>query len=112
MTTQEIFDKVSKHLLTQNQKSMHPTKATACAYRGAGGLKCAIGCLIPDELFDDSWNHYLVGDLPDEILVLLGYTKNVGLLEDLQSVHDASSVAEWALGLRKVATEHNLEGPA
>jgi hypothetical protein len=55
MTLQETFDKVCVHLLTQLQKSvfLDSNGSMACAYRGPNGLKCAVGCLIPDELYVD-----------------------------------------------------------
>lgn len=50
MTNQEIFDTVATHLLRQNARSMGPrtdprfgTLSRGCAYRGDGGLRCAIG---------------------------------------------------------------------
>jgi len=46
---QSVFDKVATHLLTQNCKSVEDG---ACLYRAPNGMKCAIGALIPDELYD------------------------------------------------------------
>ena len=54
MTNQEIFDKVSAHLLAQNAKSLafiDSYQGQACAYRGAEGRMCAAGCLIPDNRY-------------------------------------------------------------
>lgn len=51
MTLREVFDKVKTHLLTQGKRAMLPG-GYACAYRGAGGTKCAVGCLILDEAYD------------------------------------------------------------
>lgn len=48
MTNQEIFEKVAKHLLDQGRRSTLATPTGdegACAYRGTGGAKCAVGCL-------------------------------------------------------------------
>lgn len=45
---QETFDRVAKHLLKQNKKSVNGTQ---CMYRSSDGLQCALGCLIPDELY-------------------------------------------------------------
>lgn len=58
MTPQEIFEKVSRHLLTQNKRSMLvvPGDSTdhGCAYRGQDGLRCAVGCLITDEVYEEA----------------------------------------------------------
>jgi hypothetical protein len=48
MTKQEIFDKVAAHLLTQRRQSVNDCSG-ACVYRSPEGLKCAAGCLIPDD---------------------------------------------------------------
>lgn len=64
MDKREIFEKVKKHLLTQRVKSMMPPKVdvfgdsdldpknAVCAYRGYGGMKCAVGILIADKYYN------------------------------------------------------------
>jgi len=49
-TLQETFDKVARHLLTQQAKAEQPDGN--CAYRGEHGRKCAVGCLISDEEYE------------------------------------------------------------
>ncbi len=49
MTKQEIFDKVKAHLLAQGKRAVNGDGN--CMYRGMDGTKCAVGCLIPDELY-------------------------------------------------------------
>ena len=44
---QEVFDRVASHLLTQSARSLLPD-GSGCAYRGANGRMCAVGCLIAD----------------------------------------------------------------
>lgn len=58
-TAQEVFDQVALHLLTQGERSIN--EEGNCAYRGRMGLKCAGGCLIGDDEYDErmenkSWN--------------------------------------------------------
>lgn len=50
MDTQTVVDKVLKHLWDQGECSRDPF-INACAYRGRNGTKCAIGILIPDEIY-------------------------------------------------------------
>jgi len=52
-TLQGIYDAVARHLLAQGAVSVAtlPHGGIGCAYRGDNGLKCAIGALIPDELY-------------------------------------------------------------
>lgn len=51
MDRKAIFQKVKTHLLTQKRKSMDPADAF-CSYRGTENRSCAIGCLIPDSIYD------------------------------------------------------------
>ena len=46
MNRQEVFDKVAIHLLTQNAKALN--SGGLCVYKTPNGLRCAVGCLIPD----------------------------------------------------------------
>lgn len=43
-------EKIVQHLTQQKAQSKVPG-GDYCAYRGVGGLMCAVGCLIPDELY-------------------------------------------------------------
>lgn len=101
-TAQEVFDQVATHLLKQNKKSENLVR---CAYRGPDGLKCAAGCLISDQEYDElmegkPW-HMLVdsGDCPVE---------HHSLICTLQKVHDEGSVEDWSTLLQAVATKFNL----
>ena len=48
MTDQEAFDKMVRHLQSQNWKQATKDEFGGCAYRGDNGKMCAVGCLIPD----------------------------------------------------------------
>jgi len=50
LTPQQIFDKVATHLMTQGKQAHN--ERNECVYRGLGGTSCAMGCLIPDECYD------------------------------------------------------------
>ncbi len=62
MDKQAVFNTVAKHLLTQGRQAMD--SGGHCVYRGKDGLRCAIGALIPDEVYDpvieDATSHMLV----------------------------------------------------
>lgn len=45
-----ILDKVVTHLVTQRARAMTP-QDEGCAYRGENGTMCAVGCLIPDDIY-------------------------------------------------------------
>lgn len=62
MTRQEVYNKVRDHLLAQGEQS---AGMMGCQYRAERSdgtvLMCAIGCLIPDELYDDGLEGMDVG---------------------------------------------------
>ena len=53
MNMLEVFNKVEAHLLAQGVRSIRKSKMYMCAYRGAGGLRCSVGCLIKDEFYHE-----------------------------------------------------------
>ena len=89
LTNQEIFNKVATHLFTQGKRSFDK-KLKVCAYRNDEGLSCAIGCLIPDELYDPAFEGRRIWGLMDENYEVKKYFSNVSLelLSKLQGVHD------------------------
>lgn len=48
---QRAFDAMLAHLRQQGRRSLS-TDGVMCAYRGHNGLKCAVGALMSDELYD------------------------------------------------------------
>ena len=52
MTNQEAFDKALAHLRKQGERSAD-AETGECLYRsGDSGLACAVGCLIPDSMWE------------------------------------------------------------
>ena len=87
MDNQQAFDTVARHLLTQGCKSIGPH---GCAYRGEGGKKCAIGALIPDDLYNRSFEGNRIFPLVREHVEIGVLLEDVSLtmLDELQIVHD------------------------
>jgi hypothetical protein len=90
-TLQEIFDKVTTHLLTQGKRSIDEKKHI-CLYRGPNGTKCAVGCLIKDEFYHAGLEENLSTSVAiHRALTRSGIevTKEVeGFLRNLQRLHD------------------------
>ncbi len=107
MTPQEIFDKVVNHLRAQGAKSEmdSPVDGPICAYRGEGGLMCAVGCLIPDSDYRSGMENISAQHLA---LFRAWSPSDRDLLRDLQHVHDSSSVCDWEEELDRVAALNNL----
>ena len=108
---QEIFNTVAKHLLTQNKRS----EATdgLCMYRSDAGLRCAIGCLIPDEKYSAALEGMgmdrseVKNALPDKY-----QCADMSFLCSLQSIHDACSTWSWKEELRGFANNYGLSSAA
>ena len=109
-TRQEIFDEVVAHLRKQGCRSMRSYDGTGtlkCAYRGAEGTRCAIGCLIPDDRYDES----LEGDNAEDPTVreAAGISSGDTLLAiRLQNIHDGADPESWESSFSKVAADFEL----
>lgn len=103
-TAQDVFDTVAEHLLTQKQKALDPDGR--CVYRTEKGLKCAAGCLIPDdkdaEFYEGSSWIRLARDKKVPVL----YKDLIGRL---QRVHDMCPVEDWISELNDAAIRHQLK---
>ena len=132
MNNQEAFDTVVAHLRKQGRPSVFPSNALrGCAYRGADGLKCAAGCLIPDEMYSIHFECNTISGLltsdariysrvnSDEVdyhkLVeltapLREHLKDVDpeLVRDLQMIHDFKRVELWEQEFRTLAERREL----
>ena len=103
-TAQEVFDFITHHLLTQNEASLLELGKTSCAYRGTKGLKCAAGCLIPDNLYLKSFE----GQTWRYVSKALGMTNHEKLVSSLQDIHDCYPVESWVYELNFLAESCNL----
>lgn len=114
LTAQQIFDTVATHLLKQGKRAtnLHGT----CVYRGEGGTKCAVGCLIADEEYNPKMEGCSVSVLWREGWLPERLKEHFHLLVDLQGTHDldmdperrADVKASLLRSLRNQASEHNL----
>ncbi len=112
MNKTEIFTTVATHLIKQNAKASPVENDQGCAYRGVNGTMCAVGCLIPDEMYDPLMegkivqallgNQYKGYKVPDY------FEEHQELLGDLQFVHDCMNVGDWKIGLARVEMKHKV----
>lgn len=123
-TKQEDFSKVWNHFVVKKNPPSKESPNTFCRYRGNDGLRCAIGILLPDELYSPRMEgRGVVGllKLGKELEAWIR-SHNVHLLVALQNAHD--NAAEVAVRgkvdfhkslekrLRMVATMFECEIPA
>lgn len=125
MDAQAIFNAVATHLFRQG-KPAYSFDEHACMYRTPDGLKCAVGCLIPDELYTPLMEFQAAGNLITYASVR-GYQlpefieANARLLRELQEVHDdpdnchdadrskGFNTERLIARLTRVATKHKLD---
>ncbi len=90
-TNQSLFETVSRHLFAQGERAFAPM--SGCQYRTEAGLSCAIGCLIPDEMYRPAFEGRSVTGLLGSYPEIKGLFPDVHetLLEDLQQIHDMQS---------------------
>lgn len=104
MTNQEAFDRVSVHLIAQNERAVDVDGHT-CRLRTVDGLKCAVGCLIPDE-------DYRLALEANPVQVAAKFGVDPALAGALVYVHDDSEPEYWPSELRKVARAFGLNTKA
>ena len=116
-SAQEVFDIVVNHLVTQRRPAY--TGLSGCMYRAPDGLRCAVGVLIPDNLYDPEFER----DTADSVIRklfnedLADWREHRELLLALQAVHDECfvisrgtfSIKDLRAQLLKVAAESSLE---
>lgn len=129
LTMQAMLDKVVRHLLTQDAKSMHqePGKAPVLMLRTPAGLADAVGCLIPAAAYHPDMEGYVMkgpatwkqwsdnGGLEklraglETGGVYVEDDNVMRLLTDLQAIHDNQEPELWAPRLTAVARTWRLE---
>lgn len=133
MNKREVFQKVKEHLLTQREAAIG--NDDECMYRAdSGRLKCAVGCLIPDDLYDpdiegvgitqltikddeqgelkfaptSQWQHDDAIHKFAQILNKTGIERSSetrAMLCDLQRLHDSEEPDYWEYCLNSIEAE-------
>ena len=99
LSNQEILNRVTVHLYRQGKQAKKPMEdgGNFCLYRAPDGSKCAVGCLIPDELYDPSFENnsadfffYSEPEVGTAMNINIHDKMSLRLLNRLQSIHDNS----------------------
>lgn len=106
MTKQETFDRVVQHLRQQAAKAEDSNGG--CMYRTPDGKRCAVGALIPDELYRPAFEGFRIGGENPVTALMEHLGHSLPLLRDLQRLHDNGDVREWETELECVAKKHRL----
>lgn len=95
MTHVEVLNIVREHLVV-HQRAKSQIDAF-CMYRDLEGRKCAIGVLIPDDVYVGGMEDLDILSLSKRYPELCVRLKNIDILflRDLQGVHDVELVEDW-----------------
>jgi hypothetical protein len=116
-SAQEVFDIVVNHLFTQGRPAYDGVQG--CMYRAPDGLRCAVGVLIPDDLYykslEKNQSDCVIQDFFDEDLA--DWREHKNLLRRLQDIHDnclktkegTFNLAFLDIDLRNAAAHFSLE---
>jgi hypothetical protein len=103
-TSRKIFDYVVNHMKTQGCQSMRQHEPDECAYRGANGTSCAVGCLILDEEYNPNMEYRTLEEVISGIPRLHQFND---LLYSLQMFHD--NPGNWGRSnIHRTFSEHGL----
>lgn len=119
MTAAEIVDFVESKLKEQGQKSnLIVNGIDKCFYRVekcGSVLKCAVGHLIPEKLYDPSMEAETVSSILDTFPALkphllpsdLPRYEGVAILKEIQHIHDFSPISSWPKAFAKLRAHIN-----
>jgi hypothetical protein len=112
MNNQQAFNKMVRHLRKQNKRSSNQDGGI-CSYRTYDGLRCAVGSLIPNRLYDYGFEHqtieYAMKTHPPLGEYLAGVSLN--LMQHMQAIHDDEPVGKWEQCFKEAAKKFNLTLP-
>jgi hypothetical protein len=116
-TKQSVFDTVARGILAQGGPALSENDLPSCVYRGAKGIKCGIGMLIPDSEYTDNMEGQDVINALGFSFALTNLAENVSInfLEQLQVAHDdagSSTIGwldNWKEPMRNIAVSHDLD---
>lgn len=126
MTNQEIFDVVSKGMLSTLKKgrSKYSKWGTSCnAYIGDDGNRCGLGLLIPPHVGVSNELNTLIITQPQVIEFFTHHnilskeqsylcSQTMSLLVELQSTHDNDDIEDWYERLLEIAQSFHLTMPS
>ena len=113
---QDTYNFVAKHIIEQGEKYGKSKDSQGCCYRTLSDkdegydlvLKCAVGCVIPEEYYHKNYEGHMIKSLT----LLIKYGRFLGhdisLLEQLQSLHDDWDMCQWEQRFKEIADKFNL----
>jgi len=102
-TKQETFDTVVSWLRVQGRQAISFTGEMAM--RGIGGTRCAVGVLIPDNLYNSGWEGNWSND---HVRLMEDLGHDPGLCLHLMQAHDGYDPCQWEIKWLQIASLHKL----
>lgn len=108
---QETFEWVYRHLMHQGARScmLTPRDVLVPAYYGRFGRRCAVGCLIPMQEYDPSFEILRLEQVYGQCTSL--HRVNLNLLYALRVCHDDLTPLRWKKRLSTIAQDFGLSVP-
>lgn len=106
-TSQQFFQIVASHLLTQGKRSTDGTGF--CAYRGDNGLKCALGAVIPDTLYMPKMERKRLREVCTYFPEITALIPDYDLAVLMQDIHDTNEPKNWKFELASLGKEKQLD---
>lgn len=112
-TMQEVFDFVGNHMLKQNETSVKSWDGEeTCMYRlqkeDGTILRCAVGCLIPDEDYTSNMEDKTILNMQEQGIINIQSMDVINLLTSLQETHDYTHPSKWGMSLKEIAKQYHL----
>lgn len=103
MNNQDVFNKVWKHFILEQNPFGFDIESKKCLYLSPSGAKCAIGCCFPDGMFEASMNMVSAEGLLDgwNNVKKLFADCSRSFLCDIQNDHDENSVSSDYEGMQR-----------
>lgn len=102
-SAQEVFDHIAVHMLEQKRRALNVDGD--CQYRNRDGLRCAAGCLMTDDEYEDVFEGMVWLELVEYAWVP---SQHHDLIVHMQSVHDFTEPRRWAEMLKVIAVARGL----
>ena len=99
LTRQQCAQGIYDHFVVNKSRFAYSNEHGLCRYRTETGAKCAVGCLIPDEMYDSSMECSNISNLfyfHARSRILKMFNENdIQFLKTCQNWHDDG--AQWSL---------------
>jgi hypothetical protein len=113
MKAQKLFDKAVAGLAKQEWEQSTNYIGDACAYRGKGGKKCAVGHVLADSYYRkdmDDRGRNLESLLLNYKNLPLFIREHIGLLDRMQTMHDENQCPlSMKAAFKRIAEERYLQ---